>query len=55
MVDGIIKLKISSCVEGDVEKRCYLHTSTNATKTITTTQAKGSKIKLSRMYRRMLN
>jgi len=43
MVDGIIKLKISSCVEGDVEKRRYMHTATNAN-----TQAKDIKVQLSR-------
>jgi len=38
------------CVQGDVveSQRRYLHTATNATRIIATTQAKGIKMKLSR-------
>ena len=40
------------CLEGNVEKRYYLHTATNATTTSTTTiatvQVKGIRVKLSR-------
>ena len=45
-----IKLKLSACVEVDVEEnqRCYVHIATNAAKTIATTQAKSFKMKLSR-------
>ena len=44
-----IKLKLPMCFEGGIEenRRCYVHTATNATPTttISTTQAKGIKVK----------